>query len=458
MSPAAFFATFACYISLASAQSPELHQATTTDLVISDRNATQSVTIKENNNIECCYEAVASDRLLPQGPEANFYPSRRASSSLYIDSWVDAGIFGNADSPGNRFNGPLTFADRANEFNMSQLYLAIGRDAKIDPCSWNLGGRVDLLYGTDYLWVSANGLETYSNGNPRWNSSDGPRWTPNGASHAAMYGLAMPQLYGEIASPMLGGLKAKAGHFYSPLGLESAMAVDNFFNTRSYSYMYGLPKTLTGFVLEKPILDDRVKLSAGFTQGWDNWENTSGQLDFLGGATLESADKKTSLSFNLITGGADATHPEGDRTTYALVFKTQLTKKFSYAFEHVLGTEDNARQVRANSFIDAQWYGINQHFIYCINSRWALGYRVEWFQDFRNSRVYPLPVGQSKGCNFIDMSLGLDYTPRSWFSLRSELRWDHSNISAPAYGVDGLYDEFTKKNQFLFSIDMLVQF
>ncbi|MGR9087269.1 MAG: outer membrane beta-barrel protein, partial [Gammaproteobacteria bacterium] len=46
---------------------------------------------------------------------------------ISVGGWVSAGVAGNPDSPESRTNGPVTFNNRANEFNMHELYGYIER-------------------------------------------------------------------------------------------------------------------------------------------------------------------------------------------------------------------------------------------------------------------------------------------------------------------------------------------
>ena len=71
--------------------------------------------------------------------------------------WVDVGI--GANGWGADWNGPITFNDRSWQGQMNQLYLVNERILKEDGLSW--GGRIDLLYGTDFLYTVAAGLDAY---------------------------------------------------------------------------------------------------------------------------------------------------------------------------------------------------------------------------------------------------------------------------------------------------------
>ncbi len=370
----------------------------------------------------------------------------------YIDLWLQQGYTGNFANPDNRFNGPLSFNDRSNEYQMNQLYLSLGRRIDPEACQWQLGGRADLLFGTDYFFVTSLGLETDLDGTPRWNGDHGPR-----AQGAALYGLAMPQLYAEMNVPWGRGLNVRLGHFYSLIGYESAMAANNFFYSHSYARQYGQPFTHTG-VLTDLNLSKGLNLQTGFTRGWNSWDNVNGQLAFLGGLTWKHRDERTAIRFAIHTGLED---PDGNnnRTTYSLVWTQQLTSRMNYALEHHLGTEENAR-LKDGDLVDAQWYGITQYLTYCVSPRQQIGVRIEWFRDEDNARVLGIPIDGVRGGNCYQVSMGANLRPHCLqrFVIRPELRWDWSDVEFAGLEVGGLFDDFNKNNQLTWAISGMTRF
>ena len=65
---------------------------------------------------------------------------------------------------------------------------------------WDVGGRVDFLYGSDARYLTALGLDD--------------DWSGRGQCR-----FALPQLYAEIGGH---GLSVKLGHFWSTFGYERA--------------------------------------------------------------------------------------------------------------------------------------------------------------------------------------------------------------------------------------------
>ena len=129
-------------------------------------------------------------------------------SALNVDFWVQQGVTFNADSPDNRSNYPVGFNDGSNEYQMNQAYLVLQKATRRCGCGWDVGGRLDLLYGTDWAFTAARGLETHGDFSPKWNGNQ--------------YGLAMPQAYLEAYAPWGPGVTMKLGHFYTILGYDLA--------------------------------------------------------------------------------------------------------------------------------------------------------------------------------------------------------------------------------------------
>jgi hypothetical protein len=317
---------------------------------------------------------------------------------------------------------------------------------------WDVGGRVDFLYGTDYFFATALGLETHRDGTPRWNSEDGPR-----GAGAALYGLAMPQLYAEVFAPIGRGLSVKMGHFYTILGYESVMAPANFFYSHAYTKQYGEPFTHTG-LLASYDYSPCLTIHGGFTRGWDTWEDPNNTLGFLGGFTWTSPSKATAFGFALHTGNEDAA---GDysRNVYSVVLVRRISRRLRYVFQHDFGVEEHA-SINPNFMWDeAKWYGINQYLFYRWSDATEFGLRAEWFRDQDNARVLGVPIAPIvDGGNYFALTLGMNWKPREYIVLRPEIRWDWSDIESPALGIGGMYDDFEKNNQLTLSFDLITQF
>lgn len=384
----------------------------------------------------------------------------------FLKGWIQQGVTINPQGPSSRFNGVMGFTDRSNDYQLNQAYLSFGRNVNSESCQWDIGGRVDALYGTDYFFTSALGLETetYLRGNPKietlnpsdaelkWNDNDGPR--ANGS--AAMYGFSLPQFYGEIQGPW--GTNVKGGHFYSPMGHESAMATQNFFYTHSYTMMYGEPGTLTGMMLSQrftPYLTGYF----GVHRGWNKWDTPIDEISYIAGAKLENIYRTTSLGF-LVNTGKDAWDntevPRGkaQRTNYSLVFSHQLSPNLHYVLQHDLGIDENAGWTPTSGAFDGKWYSVAQYIYLQMTPTLAFGCRAEWFKDKNHTKVLGInaPKGTRPGIggdDFIDLSLGFNWKPTPYINFRPEVRWDWAKDCK-------IFNDGEDTNRFLIGMDLTI--
>jgi Putative beta-barrel porin-2, OmpL-like. bbp2 len=381
---------------------------------------------------------------------------------ITFDGWLNGGIIGNADSPATGFNGPVGFADKDNgQFN--QGYVSLARTAPKNNQGWFLGGRVDALYGSDFFFTTAAGRDGSRVGN-----------TPRSHNPDFTYGLTVPQAYVEVD---YNDLQVKAGHFYSIIGDESAMAKDNFFYTHSYAFMFGEPTADTGVLVRKG-LNANWTLTAGVVNGWNQFavDSTNGGQNvgnFLGG--IAYANSRFGAAFNVQTGDVSdfnvpGVGPYSGRTLLNFVATVNITERLNYLIDALYGVQQESLGFNALFTPRAEWYGINQQLIYAINDKWSGGVRFEWFADPQGYVVTGLrPFNQDAMFrfpgNFYDVSLALNYKPIRNLTLRGELRYDwyKGQVGYVAPLVPGLppnlpYADNTKSSQFLFGLDAIYQF
>lgn len=384
-----------------------------------------------------------------------------APNGLTINGWVDQGFTHNHHNPANPPHGfgnlPVGYNYRSDEYQLNQLYLSAERAADNGGYGLAVGGRVDLMFGEDYIFVRSTGLETDDRGrvlpgSNHWNAGAGG----GGIAGNARNGLALPQAYGEVA---YNNLNMKIGHFYSGMTYESAMSPENFFYSHSYNFQYGMPVTLTGAMAEYQF-SDRLTLFSGLHNGWDVFDGPSDQIGLMGGARWQSYDGGTSLQFMAIT-GEDALAPTGvvpmpagrdTLTAYSVILTHRITCRLQYVLEHVNGWQDRGSFEPGRIGIqDAEWYSINQYLFYTLNDTWKAGVRSELMNSDDGARV------ASFGGKYRALSVGLNYTPCCNVVIRPELRWDNFNPHDPAT-PPGPFSSFSRGNQFLTAIDAIVLF
>jgi hypothetical protein len=356
---------------------------------------------------------------------------------LRLGGWLDQSFTLNASDPETiPFNGPVTFIDRANEYQLNQFYLYLDRPTDTTRRWVDIGGRVDLLYGTDARFTLAQGLDEDI-------ISD---------TDSRFYKMSFPQMYAEVA---LGKLAVQMGRFYTILGYETVTAPDNFFVSHSYAFQYGEPKTQTG-LLGQIRLPSGVGLAAGFTRGWDNWEDNNNDLDVLAGIHWASADERRSLAV-AVTSGPQDDAGLNDRTVTSVVFQQCLGADWNYVFHGDFGWENSG----GSGGQDAEWYGFVNYLTRDINDCWSLGSRYEWFSDDDGTQVMGLgsPRGiplAASAAHWQELSLGINYRPRQNWLVRSEARWDWANSLVPV--APGPFDDFNRFRQMIWSTDLIIGF
>jgi hypothetical protein len=375
-------------------------------------------------------------------------PCRFRGLGIDFGGWIDQGITFNGRRPADRFNGPVTFNDRDTEYQLNQFWLFARREANTGGYGWDIGGRVDLLYGTDSRFDTSLGLDD------SWGDS------------SRFYGLVMPQLYMDFA---VNDLTMRIGHFDTIIGYEVVQAPENFFYSHSYAMQYGEPFTHTG-VLAIYEMSDRVTIKAGIDRGWDKWEDNNKDYSFLGGVGLSSCDEATTLDFAISSGAYDDAGLD-NRTMYSLVLARKISRRLSYVIQHDWGMDDNGGvSLGGGAFENGEWYGVNQYLFYELNCDWQLGLRFEWFRDDDGTRVGGIgaPKGWALGPdiaadqigwagNFYEISLGLNWKPRSNIVVRPECRWDW--YRGPVDGVGNLpYHAGSSLDQFTFATDLIITF
>ena len=358
--------------------------------------------------------------------------------------WVAAGM--GANNWGSPFNGPITFNDRNWQGQMNQLYLVNERVMDLEDGGFDYGGRIDLLYGTDAIYTTARGLDATLFNQPNgFGVAGAPNWLSS-----KDYGLAMPQLYGELG---YGDHAVKFGHFYTIIGYEVVPAIGNFFYTHAYTMQYGEPFTHTG-ILDTYTVNDQMTVYAGITNGWDNFSDpinsqqalnpfypgANSNAAFLGGVTFKNSDATQALTIEAKSGNepvaiVNAPVNVGNRSMFSTVYTNEINDKVTYVFQNDNGWQFNAGTpdtANASQPGTAQWYGINQYLFYNFSDTVVGGMRFEWFRDNNGSRVFnPIRNAVSGGPsqfgyqgNFWQATWGLNYKPNRNWIIRPELRYD----------------------------------
>jgi hypothetical protein len=374
-------------------------------------------------------------------------------SGWHVYGFVNGGYFTNTRNTASRYNGPVTFADRSDG-QLNQLYAIAEKNIDTGGCGWDFGGRLDLLYGSDWIYNTEVGWETDPTTGALldgWNSSP-------------YYGLVTTQAYGEVG---YNDLSVKVGRFYTVIGYEVVPATGNFFATHAYTMQYGEPFSHTG-ALATWKANDNWTLIGGLVNGWDRFDGVSDRIAGIGGAIYTPDHGKYTITLTGISGTEPgfASGLQTTRNLYSFVFSYNVTDNWTYVFQHDNGWQQDS--IAAGT--DAEWYGINQYLFYTINDCWKAGVRAEWFRDDDGVRVAGVRpgnlatgdagnattgalVGATPGGyagNFYEISLGLNWTPHANLIVRPEVRYDWFEGAGTPFGDN------TASSQWVYGLDAIV--
>ena len=366
--------------------------------------------------------------------------SSLCGKDFQIYGYVDQGFTWNPASPADRTNGLVMNNYRSNDYQMNAVYFVAEKKISDQTWKFQLGGRVDLVYGTDARFMSVDGL--------------GDNIVSNGASR--YYKMAFRQAYLNLFLPIGRGASVKVGTYVSPIGQETGYAPANFF----YSHLLCdslQPGSPTGLLFEYPLTDNwTVRFGPNF--GWGTFNNINHSVSYAGSVAWTSNDKKTQIQFDY-QDGIQRTQVVDDTSMvmyYSLILNHQVTNRLDYIMEHDLMTS-SSRLVPSNSNDDYQCYAIANYLVYEINERWKSGLRVEWLQNNggRLSGVNSSDLAASG--DYYDITLGLNWQASPHVRFRPEMRYDWQTPYQPQ-DQPLSYDDNTSAKNWLFSCDVLWEF
>jgi len=350
---------------------------------------------------------------------------------LTIGGHAEASWTYNFQDPDSDVNPGRVFDFEHNDPTFNQLSLFIER--KVDPSKqqFDVGGKVEGIFGADARLIHANGLTDW------YDATDNPNNQ-----------LDLTQLYVDVAIPVGNGLLVRVGKFVTLLNQETIDPEGNSLYSHSFLFAFSAPFTQTGIIASYN-LTDQWAVTAGITRGWDQaFEDNNSAIDFLGQVKF-AASKDTTVMLNVSIGPQRSNNNDDYRYVLDLVASHTVSDQLAIAVNADFGWEDNASV--NSSFIPtndtAYWWGIAGYAGYKINDNFALNGRVEWFHDDDGART------NLNGLNLYEGTIGLNIKPLpkdrwgQYLQIRPELRWDLSG--------DDVFDNFTDDNQLTFGVDVL---
>ncbi len=349
-----------------------------------------------------------------------------SQAPLQIYGWLDVGYTSASTAAGrlavapvpNRYGDTILF---------NQAAVVVSKQLKTDELSWGFYGQ--LFAGSDASLLQGPG--DIQSSNPQ-------------------FGMTIRQLNTSVHLPLLtaGGIDVVFGRQGTWMGYESYMAPGRPLYSLSYQWNFAEDGSDTGV--------------------WTTWHATS-QLDLRYAMTLGSNtffelrgnapchltqvvyrlddEWKTVLTGSWIIGNGAI----GNVVPYATgrvdsVFELrtvqQYTKNWKQVVQANLGVAPGIAVIGTG-----EWYGVLGITEYCINRSVDANFRYEWFDDVNGSRT-------GIATTFNAVTVGLNYRPRDWISIRPEIRGDMADRSA--YGkLDSIHRE---KEQLTLALECLIRF
>jgi hypothetical protein len=355
---------------------------------------------------------------------------------LNLYGYVEGGYLYDATVPSNltsptSFPGDLIFfpGPSKNQVILDQVDLTLERAITMSKDKWDVGFRVEGIYGRDAVFTHSNGILDNSN--------------KDGGGEDMQ--LDLLQAYLTLNIPVGTGIMVKAGKFTTLLGYESINPTQNALYTHSYIFSFGVPFTQTGVTGSYNVTDD-INVTAGFTRGWNqSTSDNNGAIDFLGQA-IYTVSPSLSLTGNLSV-GPQAFH---DNSDYFVVPELITQYKMSDA----LSLNADVLYGFANHI--SQWFGVAGYVDYTLSNMFTLNGRAEYYHDGHGATT---GAGTGGDVNYWEFTGGVAITPLpdiqllSTFKLRPEVRLDLADQGAFDFnGTSGQDSELT------FAIDATWQF
>lgn len=323
------------------------------------------------------------------------------NAGINVGGYVEGSYTYSASSPpGNLITGRV-FDMEHEDLTLNQI--DVWMEKKVDGSKFDIGGRMEWIYGADARFIHSRGLFDY------YDASPDNQWDLN-------------QLFVDVG--LGGGWKIRAGKMVTPVGFETIDPTQNTLYSHSFMFNYAIPFTHTGVWAYHTVNAD-LNYMFGISRGWDtSLEDDNGTIDFMGSVNW-NMDAKQSWALNLITGADQPGDNDNWRTIVNLIYKNQLSKDVLVGVDGVFAYEANSHTSVSGS--DAMWWGVAGYLQAGINDYVAINGRVEYFNDQDGARL----TGAVGGAAVCEATLGLKITPMptsTWgkgLTIRPEVRFDY---------------------------------
>jgi len=296
-------------------------------------------------------------------------------SGVKLGAQFEGGVVFNTTSPSNGLNYGQLFTDRSNQATLNQALLTLGRTIDPKTTGFDVGFKVQFLYGSDARYTHFLGLldQTIS----------------------SRYQADLVEANVTMRLPVLteGGIDVKAGLYSTPMGLETIDPSTNPFYSHSYIFNFGLPLKHSGFYTTTH-LSDVVDLYLGADTGINTTfgsgsGDNNGAAAFLGGLGFNNLlDGKLTILALTHIGPENAVRAIGSVANSRQRYSNDIL--FTYKPDDKLTLTTEANLIR-DDWANANGFGVAQYVGYALNDSWTLNGRAEIFRDDKGFFVAAYP-------------------------------------------------------------------
>jgi hypothetical protein len=360
-------------------------------------------------------------------------------ANINIYGYVEGAYTYSTSNPPDLPGGPTNFLNgrafdvQSGSPSFSQLDLTVERTVDTTKGKFDIGFRVEQIYGEDAAFIHSNGLTTYS-----------PAKIGLARHPKVQYDLN--QAYLDFAVPVGNGLDIRVGKWNTLLGYEVISPNGNALYSHSFLFTQ-LPFTHTG-VLAMYNLTKEITVTGGFTRGWDQaLKDVNGSLDVIG--QIKYAKDKLTLYLNGISGPEQ---PSGTTSGWRTVL--DFIGTYNYSDNLTLAANvDYGWEPQIDAGGTGQWYGAAVYAGYKLSDMFTINGRGEWFDDQDGSAPGTFTGAPN---TYYEATLGVAITPFPLnnigknFVIRPEVRYDYADHATWDLGTD--------RDRFTAAVDAYFQF
>lgn len=374
--------------------------------------------------------------------------------------------------------GPLFFKED-DGLDLNQFSVFINKPAKSNivsrvtptpapaPEDVSVGFGFRAMYGSDVYFMTTEGFDD------RWNFSGEPGdpYAPN--STAEKNKFAIPEMYLDIATPLLSGTNFMVGSWFTGVGGDIGIPYDppNAFFSHPWAFQYGPAKHVGVLASSKVMQNDNgiVGTEFGLVRGWNTMEDINNDPAFIANLRWRSMDMGTWVDVESYHGNEAADGNLSNNPGPLRVKSTSAAWRHHYNVDishklddtktlrlgGIYGTQEAGNvttdpNAAAGHLIvkDSKWYGVLGELRYQGSPKTTYNLRAEWMSDPDAAKF------NAQAGDFYGLTANVNYKVNAFVQLRPELRYDH--FKSDVAGVNYFRDN--SNSQVTASLDAVLNF